>query len=750
MPDSEIKQPEISDDWTKNWQASIAVKITAVVMWVIIPFGFILALLFINNLQGKLQTSVVDDADMLVNSARTLLSDNNSYNSTRTRKQLLDTLKKSVYCKISLSKEQALPIVMYANGCTRKTETVDKKYYFSTLFNDQFQELTLVLSHQPVESIITKQRSNVIVIMIIIVIVLGLVLTWVIRLLVLKPLLNMVDVTRKISEGKHELRLAINQHDEFGFLAKFFDKMLDQVFEQQKNLKHANLELMKEVAERNRIALELRASRDQLEQLVAERTADLAVARDEALEANKAKSFFLANMSHEIRTPLNALLGYAQLLHRDSDVTEKQLKSLRIIEESGNHLLELLNDILDISNIETGKMKLNSINFNLNELLQSLSQVFSERCSDKGLLWHEKFELGKNIQVHSDPQKLRQILINLIGNAIKFTEQGDITLTVRLSGNDTYLFKVQDTGSGIADDQIKSISKMFHLKEVDDDKKGAGLGLAITEKLLYLLDSQLNISSKTDEGSVFSFEVKLKPAHSGFEIRQESSMELVRLSSSDSVRALVVDDSELSRNLLVDMLLEINAQVDSAVNGLEAVNKIEASGADEIPDIVFMDIRMPVMNGIDAAQQIKNRYGDNIVCVAVTATMIEDSGEKLFQLGFDDFIAKPYRFESVFECMKNHLNINFEQNNSLQPEQTELFKIDFQQCHIDADMFDELINASRNYAVGDLKSLLAKLTEYGQEEQKVAQKLSIMMEHYNMQGMINLIEQLKNNKSENE
>jgi signal transduction histidine kinase len=178
----------------------------------------------------------------------------------------------------------------------------------------------------------------------------------VIRLLVLKPILKMVDVTRLISEGKHDLRLNLHQDDELGHLATFLNKMLDQVFEQQKNLKHANLELMKEVAERNRIALELRSSRDQLEKLVDERTADLAVARDQALEANKAKSLFLANMSHEIRTPLNSILGYSQLLHRESGFTEKQLKSLKIIEESGNHLLGLLNDVLDISKIEAEKM----------------------------------------------------------------------------------------------------------------------------------------------------------------------------------------------------------------------------------------------------------------------------------------------------------------------------------------------------------------------------------------------------------
>jgi len=299
------EQAIISDDWTKNWQASISVKITAVVMWVIIPFGFIIALFLLNNLQNNLIASVDDDAEILLNSARVLLSENNSYDSPKLIASLERKLNKSVYCKIKFSMPDAKPIEMFANECWEKTDTINKKYFFSTLIDGKPQELALILSYRPIENIMVKHRANIIAIMIIMVMVLGLVLTWVIRLLVLRPLLKMVETTRLISEGNHDLRLELNRHDEFGYLAKFANKMLDQVFEQQKNLKHTNLELMKEVAERNRIALELMASHDQLEKLVEERTADLAVARDDALEANKAKSQLLENMSHEIKQDRN-------------------------------------------------------------------------------------------------------------------------------------------------------------------------------------------------------------------------------------------------------------------------------------------------------------------------------------------------------------------------------------------------------------------------------------------------------------
>ncbi len=653
-------QTIISDDWTKNWQASIAVKITAVVMWVIIPFGFIIALLLVNDIKDELDVSIDNDAELLVNSARVLLWENNAYNSHQLIKELNRYLEKSIYCKITLETSGFNPSIIYANECQQKTSVIDKTYYFTTTVDNQPQEITFTLSHQPLKKIMIKQRSNVIVVMIIIVIVLGLVLTWVIRLLVLKPLLKMVDATRLISEGKHELRLYLNQSDELGHLATFLNKMLDQVFEQQKNLKHANLDLMKEVAERNRIALELRASRDQLEKLVDERTEDLAVARDDALEANKAKSLFLANMSHEIRTPLNSILGYSQLLNRDSGFTDKQLRSLKIIEDSGNNLLGLLNDILDISKIEAGKMVLNTVNFNLNELLQGLSHIFQERCSEKTLDWHANIDLSEPLIVHSDPQKIRQILINLLGNAIKFTDRGQISLNVVNLENDIYLFEVSDTGPGISPEEVDNIYNAFHQEKTGLLKGGTGLGLAITKKQLQLLNSELNVSSTIDEGSMFSFRLELKLVQGGFELRQERGMEVVRLATAGSIKTLVVDDVELSRNLLVDMLSEIDAKVASAVNGMEAIDYLSVSTADEIPDIIFMDIHMPVMNGIEAVKIIKEKYGQQIVCVAVTASAVEQSDNNYLNSGFDDYLSKPYRFEAVFECMKNNLAIAFE------------------------------------------------------------------------------------------
>ncbi len=733
------KKSVLSDDWTRNWQDSIAVKITAIVMWVIIPFGFFIALLFINNVEQDIRVSIEDDAEIILNSARILLSENNSFYSPKVLNKLKEKLNKSIYCKIELQTLDYDPVVIYADKCNKPQHTIDKKYFFGTYVNKKPQELSLLLARQPVEDIMPVYRANIILIMIFIVFILGFILTWVLRYLVLRPLLKMVDATRFISEGQHELRLDIEQQDEFGHLAQFLNKLLDQLFEQQKHLKQANYELMKEVTERIRIDEELRSNQEQLEKLIEERTADLEIARDEALKANQAKTLFLANMSHEIRAPLNAILGYAQLLHRDSELSDKQRKSLGIIEQSGNHLLGVLNDILDISKIEAGKMDLRKSNFNLHQLLTGIAQVFQEQCTEKGLHWYEELSVSNTQLVYSDPQKLRQILINLIGNAIKFTEQGSVTLMVKQIASEDYYFEVSDTGSGIAADNMEAIFSGFHQEPQGADKGGSGLGLAITRSQLKLLGSEIKVQSATGKGSIFSFILVLENAQGGVEVVHENSTEVIRLSLSDSVKAMVVDDSELSRNLLVNILEEVNAQVTSAVNGLEAVQHVEQVDIEHKPDIIFMDIRMPVMNGIEAVRQIKQKYGDQIVCVAVTSTIIDQDDNDYYYAGFDDYISKPYRFEAVFECMKKHLQIDFENKIPVTNESTQISDIDFSQCRVDATLYDNLLRAAIDYNPPRLEALIAQVSSKGDEEKKLAKKLKGLLAQYDIHSMVSLI-----------
>lgn len=734
------EQLQRSDDWTRNWQASIAVKITAVVMWAVIPFGFLVALLLVWNAQERIDIAIQDDAQILLNSARVLLADNDSYTHPMVATTLEKLLEKSVYCKLTLSSYPASDIVLVKDECAVElSDLLHKTYYFSALFSNQPEEVKMSIFRQSSNSMIFKERANTILTIIISVIFFGLILIWVIRLLILKPLLKMVDAARLISDGKYDLRIQIDQHNEFGYLATFLNQMLDNLLDQQNNLKQSNLKLMQEIAQRNRIALELRAHRDQLEQLIRERTIELAIARDRALEANKAKSLFLANMSHEIRTPLNAILGYSQLLQRGNNLYSRQRKSINIIEESGHQLLRLLNDILDISRIEAGKMELNKVNFDLNELIQSISNMFSERCIGEGIEWESSNALkGQNL-VEGDPRKLRQILINLLGNAVKFTAKGKVSFTISILEDNRYYFEIADTGPGISAEDQERIFDAFEKTDSIVHRGGTGLGLAITRKQLELLDSGLDLSSTVGEGSIFSFELYLESAKVGFEIRKDRDIEVVQLAQHRSINLLVVDDVELSRMLLADMLSEVDASVNAVNNGLAAIEFIHTAAEKQKPDMVFMDVHMPVMNGMEAMQKIKQQYGDQIICVALTVSFGDNSDADYIHAGFDDCISRPYRFEEVFACLQRHLRVDMENDYQLQLDIDPDVQLDIEHVNVDLALCKKIINASQRYALNEIKEYLMQLETCGSEEKQLARKITRLMSLYDMDGIEKLI-----------
>ncbi len=730
----------LSDDWMRNWQASIAVKITAVVMWVIIPFGFLIALFWSWNAEERIGAVIIDDVEILLNSARVLLADNNSYNKPEVVAALDKQLQKSVFCKLILAAQLASQIVLEKEHCSEESlPLVEKTYYFTSVFAGSPEEIRMSLYRESSARMLNREKANRILQMIGVMIFFGLVLIWIIRLLVLKPLLNMVDTARLISDGRNDIRIQIGQHDEFGYLASFLNQMLDNLFEQQNNLKQTNLKLMKEIAQRNRIALELRTHRDQLEQLIRERTLDLAIARDQALDANRAKSLFLTNMSHEIRTSLNVILGYSQLLQRSHNLDPRQQKSIDIIERSGQSLLDLLNDILDFSNIEAGKMKLNKVNFDLNELIHSIANVFSERCAEKGLQWQSSNGLRGQILIESDAQKLRQILFNLLGNAVKFTDHGKVCFNVsNLSGNQ-YYFEITDTGPGIPPESREIIFDAFEKEDSEQEQDGLGLGLAIARKQLEFLDGELKLTSSLGEGSKFSFALQLESARVGFEIRKDRNNEVIQLAQRRVINLLVVDDVELSRLLLADILSEINASVKAVKNGLEAIELIHDAEEKDKPDIVFMDIHMPVMDGMQAMRKIKQQYGDQIICVALTASFMEYSEMNYLTAGFDDYISRPYRFEDVFDCLQRHLQVDLENNHQLKLNKNPDVLFTDENINIDLQLCNKIINASQRYALNEIKHYLLILEACGTEEKQLARKITRLMSLYDMDGIEELL-----------
>ena len=321
---------------------------------------------------------------------------------------------------------------------------------------------------------------------------------------------------------------------------------------------------------------------------------DLDQARGEAEAANHAKSLFLANMSHEIRTPMNAILGYAQLLRRSPDLAPDHQHAMQTIQQSGDHLLNLINDVLDISKIEAGRMELSPSDFDLQALLETLGVMFELQCQEKGLEWRLEGVGDESLPVHGDEDKLRQVLINLLGNAVKFTQTGRVVLRFMPQPEDQYRFEVVDTGLGLAPEDQETLFQAFQQGAAGSQQGGTGLGLTIVQRQLQLMGAALEVDSALGHGACFGFTVCLPAAQGELPTEAQGAWSKVRhLADGYAVRALGVDDVAENRDVLRGMLAEIGAEVEIAENGQQALERLETSG----PDIVFLDIRMPVMGG---------------------------------------------------------------------------------------------------------------------------------------------------------
>ncbi len=407
----------------------------------------------------------------------------------------------------------------------------------------------------------------------------------------------------------------------------------------------------------------LKRSRDHLDELVKERTSQLDVAKEQAESANKAKSTFLANMSHELRTPLNAILGFARLMKEAHDATLEQRKNLDIITLSGGHLLNLINNLLDMSKIESGRMTLEKAPIDLYQLIQEMRSLLYVNAEERGVSFivEQSPELPRRIEV--DGGKLRQVLINLIGNAIKFTKSGSVILRAMAvkRDNDGQLrlkFEVEDTGTGISEDDRKRIFQPFvQLGERGVIQTGTGLGLAICKQYVDLMGGQIDCVSEKGKGSVFFFEIPAKELPLEEMAIVPERGHVIGLEEGQSrYRLLIAEDQRENRILLHKVLEPLGFDILEAVNGKEALEIFEQWH----PDLIWMDIRMPVMDGLEATHRIKStNAGLHTKVIAVTAQALEEDRMKIMQAGCDDFIRKPYRNIEIFDVLSRHLGLRF-------------------------------------------------------------------------------------------
>ena len=411
----------------------------------------------------------------------------------------------------------------------------------------------------------------------------------------------------------------------------------------------------RDVTERKRAEAELEGYRHHLEELVAVRTAELEKAKVAAEAANRAKSVFLANMSHELRTPLNAILGFAQLMERDMAIPERERRNLETINRSGRHLLSLINDVLEISRIEAGRTTVENETFDLAATLTAVEEMIRVRAEGKGLALAIERHGELPAYVLGDDHHLRQVLINLLGNAVKYTDRGQVTLHLTPEG-ERIRFEVTDTGPGIAPEDQDRIFNAFYQTEAGIAKgEGTGLGLTISREFVRLMGGELTVRSELGKGSAFSFAVPLPPTFIPADAMRCGRV--VGLEPGQPMpRILVAEDQPDNRELITQLLEGVGFEVRAVKNGQQAIEVFQAWQ----PQFIWMDMRMPIMDGYVATQRIRALPGGAAVkIVALTASAFREDRAAILAAGCDEMIRKPIEEDRLFGVMGDLLGLRF-------------------------------------------------------------------------------------------
>ncbi|MCP6761847.1 MAG: AAA family ATPase [Fischerella sp. CENA71] len=483
--------------------------------------------------------------------------------------------------------------------------------------------------------------------------------------------------------------------------------------------------------------LELQDKNLQLHQEIRDRQR----AEETADAANRAKSEFLANMSHELRTPLNGILGYAQIFQKSKNLTEQQLNGVKIIYQCGEHLLTLINDILDVSKIEARKMELYPKELHLEEFLESIVQMCGIHAQEKGINLIYKALTPLPIIVLADEKRLRQILINLLSNAIKFTQKGSITFTVdvisqesedfkpitnenyrdaihRVSTHHKIRFQIEDTGVGIAPEKLEDIFLPF--KQVGEDSRkieGTGLGLAISRQLVEMMGGELKVNSTLGKGSIFWLDLDLPEASQLTNAQNADKRNIISFFGSKR-KILVVDDKLSNRSFLVNLLQPLGFEVLEATNGLDALHKAQEFQ----PNLIFMDLVMSVMDGFEATRRLRSLPEmKGLIIIAVSASVFEFDKQQSREVGCDDFLAKPIQVAELLEKLRVHLGLEwvYEDVSNWESQEYTNPKSQIQNLNLIAPPAEELAILLDLAMRGDLRGITQKATELEKLDEKL-------------------------------